>query len=124
MFGSIGEWFYEVPGGIRSDLENPGFRKFILKPEATDSLEWVKCQYESLYGTITSNWERKKDHFAWEVEVPVNTTALLYLPVKSGKEKYESGKKLGNTSFIKILDKNNRNWLMEVASGKYFFEVK
>jgi len=124
MFGSIGEWFYNTLAGIRIDPENPGFRRFILKPEVTDSLEWVDCSYESLYGQIDSKWERRDKQFSWHIEIPVNTTALVYLPVKYGTEIRESGKKVKNNPFMKIIEKKGHHWLIEISSGKYDFLVK
>ena len=52
------------------------------------SVDWVKCNYESHYGKIISNWSIEKDQFNWEVSIPVNTTARVYV---SGNHITESG---------------------------------
>ncbi len=124
MFGSIGEWFYQVAGGIRVDPHRPGFKVFILKPELTDTLEWVKCKYGSVYGQILSEWKRESKSFHWKITVPFNTMAKVFLPVKYGDKITESDQQLNEIKSIRVLDKLDNHWILEVASGIYNFEIQ
>jgi alpha-L-rhamnosidase len=123
MFGSIGEWFYAVLGGIRVDPGSPGFGKFILKPEAMDSLEWVDCSFESCLGTITSKWKRLGDRLSWQIEIPVNSSATVYFPLKYGSQITESGRPLTDYAEIGITGKREDHLLLELPSGRYNFET-
>lgn len=80
MFGEIGGWFYKGLGGIFPDPEQPGFKHILLRPNFVKELKHFEAQHNSPYGQIVSKWEwnRKKIHY--EVVVPANSTATLYLP--------------------------------------------
>ena len=122
MFGSIGAWFYSALAGIKYDQTDPGMRRFLIKPEVTDSLEWVNCEYESLYGTIISQWERGPDGFKHNISVPFNSTAELYLPKKYGDTITEL---LGNSPdfHYSMLDENDDYWILELKPGEFVFFV-
>ncbi|MCF7958532.1 MAG: family 78 glycoside hydrolase catalytic domain, partial [Phycisphaerae bacterium] len=46
-FPYIGGWFYRGLAGIRWDPAAPGFKHVILRPGRVESVDWVKCSYES-----------------------------------------------------------------------------
>lgn len=97
MMGQIDEWFFNSLVGIRpyaaSTLENQqnkskqGYQKFIIAPQPVGDLKFVKSSYETLYDTIVVDWARQDGTFTLNVSVPVNTTAVVYLP--GGKEPKE-----------------------------------
>ncbi len=95
MFGEIGAWLYKGLGGIYPDENYPGFKQIILKPNFVEGLEHFKAQHESPYGNIISYWERKGNNIQYEVTIPANCTAILYLPenvkTKNKIVKLESG---------------------------------
>lgn len=100
-FGSIGEWFYETLAGIRIDPENPGFKRFIVRPYPVRmpaegrTLGWVACQHETLYGIIRVNWDLYMHSFRLEVAVPANTAAAIHVPLfKSRRAVVRMGKDL------------------------------
>ncbi len=80
MMGQIEEWFYRSLAGIVPDTENPGFKHFFIQPEVVGDLLFVKASYESVYGTIVSDWERQEDNFILNIEIPANTSATVVLP--------------------------------------------
>ena len=87
----IGTWFIEGLAGIKTDPQTPGFKHFILKPGLVNdpSLKWVKAHHDCLYGRIESNWTiDDKRTLTWNVTVPPNTTATLYLPVADAKDRH------------------------------------
>lgn len=83
MFGSVTEWFYRWLGGIQPDPENPGFKRFILRPYLPPGLEYAKCSYRSPFGTIRSNWIKTTHGVKFEISVPKETTALFSIPDKT-----------------------------------------
>ena len=49
--------FHESLGGIRSDENHPGFKKFYLKPTFLEKLEWCEVSHKSPQGEIKSYWK-------------------------------------------------------------------
>jgi alpha-L-rhamnosidase len=123
MFGSIGAWFYSVLGGIKYDKTDPGMGRFIIKPEVIDSLEWVNCEYESLYGTIISQWKHEGEKYEQSISVPFNSYAELYLPKKYGDSFTEL---LGNNPDFnyRIIEEDENYWMLELKPGEFVFSVE
>ncbi|KDN56522.1 glycoside hydrolase family 78 protein [Flavobacterium seoulense] len=117
MMGQIEEWFYQSLGGIVPDEKNPGFKHFFIQPEVVGEMTFVKSSYESVYGKIVSNWEKKDNVLILEVEIPVNTTATVKLPV-------------AKTAVVKVNKKDvkvgfdGKKPTLELGSGKYTIECK
>lgn len=84
LLGDLILWEYEYLGGIRA-LE-PGYKKIQLKPYPIDGLDFVNCAYNSVSGRIESNWKRDGNHFEWEITIPANTEAEVWIPTKKGYE--------------------------------------
>lgn len=121
LAASIGEWFYRSLGGIRPDA--PGFKAIIIQPY-TETLDWVKCQYESPYGTIRSDWQKKDGKLTMEVTIPANTTATLYVPAKDVAAVTESGRHAAEAEGVKFLRMENGAAVYEVGSGCYQFTAR
>jgi alpha-L-rhamnosidase len=80
MFGEIGGWFFKGLGGIFPDPAQPGFKHILLQPNFVKGLDRFEARHESPYGMIVSRWEIKKKTVVYNVEIPANNTATLYLP--------------------------------------------
>jgi alpha-L-rhamnosidase len=95
MFGEIGAWFYKGLGGIYPDPEQPGFKHIILRPNFIKGLNLFEAKHNSPYGMIVSKWEINKNTLTYNVEIPANSTATIYMPDNVKGErivKLESGK--------------------------------
>lgn len=79
MFGEIGAWFFKALGGINVDESHPGFKNVLLKPNFVNGLDHFNASYDGPYGTIISSWTRKGKTLVYDVTVPANSTADLYL---------------------------------------------
>ncbi len=66
MMGHIIEWYYNGLAGIKP-LE-PGFKKVLIKPYLPESMNYMKCRYESVSGMIQVILTRKDGR----VEVETN----------------------------------------------------
>ena len=84
LLGDLIIWEYEYLGGIRT-LE-PGYSKIQLKPYPIDGLDYVNCTYNSVSGRIESNWKRNGNRFEWDITIPANTEAEVWIPTKKGYE--------------------------------------
>ena len=122
----IGTWFIEGLAGIKSDLENPGFQRFILKPGIVDdpSLTWVKAYHDGLYGRIVSNWSLDDKHnLTWKVTVPPNTMATAILPTADEKTATESGRPLAEAKGVKRTATRPGELVLELQPGSYEFKA-
>ena len=92
LLGDLILWEYEYLAGIRA-LE-PGYKKIQLKPYPIEGLDYVNCTYKSVSGDIQSSWKRDGNRFNWEIIIPANTTAEVWLPTVDGYEvkTYDSGR--------------------------------
>ena len=84
-FGAIGYWFYTGAAGIQLDPDSPGYKHFILAPQFTDKVTYVKSSIESPYGKISSYWHVEGDQMNYDVTVPPNSSATLKLSVPANK---------------------------------------
>lgn len=82
LLGDLIIWEYEYLGGIKA-IE-PGYRKIQLKPYPIEGLDFVNCSYESVSGRIESNWRRDGNRFEWDITIPANTEAEVWIPSKNG----------------------------------------
>lgn len=79
FFGDIAAWFQNDLVGINYDVAKPGFDHIILRPHFPEGLEWAKGSYRSVRGLISSSWSREGNEVILEVQIPLGTTATLYV---------------------------------------------
>lgn len=89
MMGQIDEWFFRSLVGLRP--AEPGYKKFIVAPQPMGNLTQVRSSCETLYGTIDISWSRSNHSFSLSLSVPVNTTAMVYLPERKDPISVPSG---------------------------------
>jgi len=81
MFGSVGEWFFRSLAGINPAVDAVGFDRLIIRPQGIEKMESFKGHYDSIRGTIRSDWRKEDGTFYLDVEIPANTEALIYVPL-------------------------------------------
>lgn len=126
-YTGIGGYFVKGFGGIRTPSKDVGFQNFVLKPSPVGDLTFANTTYESMYGDIVSNWKIDGNTFTYHVEVPVNTTATIYVPAGSSENVSEKGNPLAMSEFVKLVGEESSkavgNYvIIEVASGTYHFQ--
>ena len=82
LLGDLLLWEYEYLAGIRP--LGPGYTTIELRPTVPDGLNRVDCTYRSVSGTIESHWRRIGKGIEWDIVIPPNTTAEVYLPSADG----------------------------------------
>ncbi|MBN1464349.1 alpha-rhamnosidase, partial [candidate division KSB1 bacterium] len=80
MYGSVIRWFFKALAGIQPDPAQPGFKHILFKPMPCGKVTFVKAHFHSLYGRIRSDWQIDQNQFFWDIEIPANTTATVYVP--------------------------------------------
>ena len=123
MLGHIMEWFYTGLGGIKQDQKTVAFKNIIIRPEIVGDISETKASYLSPYGMIKSEWIKRNRVFSLKVEVPVNTSATIYLPTTNSIDVTESGKAISAQKEIQFIMFEKDKALYKIGSGVYTFKV-
>ena len=120
LLGDLLIWYYENMAGIKSNPETPGFKQIIMKPDFEAGLTYVNASYESIHGLIKSHWKKSKNNLQWNITIPANTSALVYLPTTNISDVALNGKKItAETSKIE-----GAKLVLTLPSGTYNVSVK
>ena len=113
MFGEIGAWLYKGPGGIKPDVERPGFKNVILEPHFVKGLDSFTATHQGPYGEIISSWKRSEKGYTYTASIPLNSTATLLL---SGNvsEKTTNG----------VAIPPGDNITLQLPAGDYIFDIQ
>jgi alpha-L-rhamnosidase len=124
MLGHIMEWFYTGLGGISQEENFAAYKEISIHPDPVGDITEAKTSYQSPYGLIDCEWQKKNNVFTLSIDIPVNASAKVYFPVKEIQKIKENGKPIeGNKEFEPINSSKNES-IIKVGSGKYSFEVK
>jgi len=124
MLGHLMEWFYTGLGGIKQDPQSVAFKNIIIRPETVGDISQAKATYQSPYGMIKSEWTKKEGVFTLKVEVPVNTTATVYLPSTNTKSVTVDDKALTDQKAIQFIAIEKDKSIYKIGSGVYIFRCK
>jgi alpha-L-rhamnosidase len=123
LLGDLIIWMYENLAGIRSDPSHPGFKQIEMKPAMPAGLDFVEASYQSIHGVIKSHWRRSDKMFSWDITIPANTRAVVYVPASTLKKIKESGRAISAAQTVKFLRTQGAFIVLEVGSGAYAFSV-
>ncbi len=83
-FGSVMAWVYRRAAGIDTDATGPGYHHLDIHPHFDPALPQLHTEYDSVYGTIISDWKQSERRFT--ITIPANTTATITLPNNKTEE--------------------------------------
>lgn len=113
LVGDLVTWLYEDLAGIAPDDAQPGFKHIIMQPRLVDGLAFVKATHQSPYGLISSEWHRRARHFDWQIVIPANATATVFVPARSADAVSGPGARTAHFA--------NGLAAFELGSGHYHF---
>lgn len=117
-FGSVVAWVYRYVAGIDTTQAGPGFKQIVIHPRVDARMPRAKGEYDSVYGTIVSDWARADDgRFTMRVTIPANTGATVYLPAGETTRVFEGGQEIATT-------REGTSHVVAIGSGSYAFEVR
>lgn len=131
-FGTVGEWLQRYLAGIDLDPAAPGYRRIVLRPRPTAGISHAHGEYDSIRGKIVSEWTHDSHGFELRVEVPANTTALVYIPQLSralpdiqegGKPAWTGGRFVGKQAGVQSAFRKGNDVVFEIGSGTYRFRT-
>jgi alpha-L-rhamnosidase len=132
LVGDLVTWLYEDLAGIKSDPARPGFKHIIMQPHPVSDLQFVKATHRSPYGLIVSDWKKDRTTFDWQIRIPANATATVFVPVlrssaaegepaKQLDHVFESGRPASRADGVQFLRMESGCAVFNIGSGNYHF---
>ncbi len=122
LLGDLLIWYYEDLAGIRTAADHPAFKQIVMQPALPQGLNEVDASFHSMYGLIGSKWKRENGRFCWKINIPANTTALIYMPAHNAAQVQEGGRAATLSAGVRFLRMEEGRAVFEVGSGEYAFE--
>ncbi|MDR2037106.1 MAG: glycoside hydrolase family 78 protein [Bacteroidales bacterium] len=133
-YGVVGEWMYRYMAGIDQAKESAGFKHIVLRPipdtrkfipENQERITETDATFVSAYGAIKSKWNVSEGSARYEITVPANTMATLYLPqATEGTYVYENKIKADSVEGVSSIKDEGGYFVLELGSGSYLFDVE
>ncbi len=120
MLGHLMEWLYAGLAGIKQQESSVAFREIVIEPQPVGEVTHAKATYESPYGLIISDWKKSGDTLELRVEIPANTTAILYFPTQLPASLSEEGE----GKALQDIQVEKGKVKIKVGSGSYQFRSK
>lgn len=99
--------------------EQPGFKKIKIKPQPS-KLEYAEITHPTILGNVYVKFKNKENQsFELCVDIPVNSSADIYMPFYSKKQKLTL-----NGNPIKFKKEGKFSVIENVGSGKWILSVK
>ena len=90
-YGAVLAWLYKSAAGIAADASAPGFRNIVMAPKPDRRIGFVKAEYKSAAGLVTSAWRYEGAKWIWDFAVPAGATASVTLPGETTAKRYAAG---------------------------------
>ena len=95
-----------------------------MRPQPGGGLTSAKAALHSLYGLIRSAWTLQGGAFEWQISVPANTTATVYVPATAATGVTENGQSVENASSVTFLRMENGCAVLALEAGSYSLSSK
>lgn len=135
MLGSVGAWFYRALGGIDLEPDGEGYRHLRIEPKIVEDLQWASASIYTIRGLVASSWDRSSGATNLAVTVPVNSDAVVVVPVpeemtisnvnvrEDGHVVWEKGHLVPGDSGIARAYAGQTEIFFQVGSGQYTFRL-
>jgi alpha-L-rhamnosidase len=119
-YGAVGDWMFGNLGGIQALAA--GYQHSRIAPlVGFDGLTNANCFQQTPFGRIATTWTASNGICVLTVEIPVNTTATVHVPAKSGTTVYEGAVPAATAPGVQSLGTTNGTAVYAVGSGTYVF---
>ena len=118
-FGAVGEWVYEVVGGVRVDFT--AATPIVIAPVPGDGLDWARTSFESVLGTVGCEWARTDDGAGLTLvaTVPIGAAAEVRVPAQSRQNVL-----VASGEGAELAGRTDDAAVYRVGSGRYEFQVR
>lgn len=122
MFSGADKTFYTRFGGILPSA--PGYKTILIKPFIPDGLNYVRSSIKTVHGPVISNWGKSGRLYKHKINIPVNTSAIIYIPGSDPDRIFENGIRASESKGIRFLRTENGYVVYEAGSGTYNFSCE
>jgi hypothetical protein len=123
MLGHIMEWFYKYLAGISQAETSVAFKRVVIKPVILDGINYACSKFNSPYGEIISHWIKEDGRLKLTLQIPVNTSVDIILPVSKKQILCEGKRSVFKIPEITVFETNDSVMHLRTGSGKYCFEL-
>lgn len=123
-YGAVGKWLYSYVAGIKANIEHPGYKKIIIDPLVNNQMTYAEATHHSMYGKISSKWEKEGTTLKMHVIIPTNTIAEIHIPTSDETSVVEGISRISDSKDISLLKEDAGGLVVEVGSGEYLFTSK
>ena len=120
-YGAVGDWLYRVMTGLDLGDDAPGYKHIVVRPRPGGSITSASVRHDSMYGPTAVAWTRSDGRMELTVEIPPNTTALVWLPGAELATVTEGGEALQGLDGIRSSVQEGDHVAIEIGSGRYAF---
>jgi alpha-L-rhamnosidase len=124
MFGGGLVWFYRKLAGMNADASRPGYRHIVFRPQPVSQIEHVSYSNRTPLGEAGISWRQGAGQFHMTINVPVGSTATVYVPAANSQAVTESGTAAGDADGVRYMHRDDGYAVFTVDSGEYCFQTK
>lgn len=122
LLGDFLPFCYQHVAGIQAAA--PGFKTLKMKPAFdVEEIGYIRSSYLTPYGKVTSNWKQTATDYSWEITIPANSEAQVWLPNEEASLIRESGKALNKAEGVTLIGQEKGFTLCRIGSGSYLFTI-
>jgi alpha-L-rhamnosidase len=122
-YGAIGDWMYRVVAGLDTYEDGPGYKHIRITPTVGGKFDHASATLDTYYGKLSSAWKKTGNNIQFDIEVPPNTTASVFLPANDAASITEGGSMISGNKDIQIGASDKGRTELKIGSGTYRFEV-
>jgi alpha-L-rhamnosidase len=122
MFGGGLVWLYRKLAGMNADPQAPGYKHIIFRPMPVEGITFAEYSNLTNYGNSGIRWEKMDGRFKMNIEVPVGSTATVYIPSERMDSVTETGTAISEVQGIRFLRMEDGYAVFTAGSGKYALE--
>jgi alpha-L-rhamnosidase len=120
-YGAIGDWMYRVMVGLDTYNDGPGYKHIKIMPHPGGGFTNASASLQTYYGKLSSSWKIADGQLSFDVEIPVNTTASVYIPAKDAANVMDDGKPVKNGKPFQPANSKETYIMVELGSGTYHY---
>ena len=114
---------YRVMTGLDTYSDGAGYKHIKIMPHPGGGFTYATASLETYYGKASSGWEVKDGKTYYNIEIPANTKADVYLPATDASQISEDTGALASDKDITVGPTDSGYVFIKVGSGTYHFAV-
>ena len=87
-------------------------------------ISFANTSFNSPYGTIKCDWKKLEGSTFVKIEIPVNTSAKVILPIDLNSSVFEENIKIEDNRDVYVVKRSANQLVCKVGWGRYTFAIK